>query len=454
MDGVKKTARNSLKTRLSYWISTAILSVAMIAASFTFTSAFEEAHELQDDVLLQMAMLFDRYSLTPNDGTLTPLSQEQLEFQILVQRLGVSSKATVVAPLLALPDDLIDGFHTVELPTQSLRVFVRTLATNPLLNQQPPERIAIAQDTAIRDDIAFETALHTLMPLLILIPILLILLSYILGKILSPITLLAHEIDDQTAHSQQLISTTLLPNEIIPFVDAINRLLSKNSQVINNQKRFIADAAHELRSPITALSLQAQRLEATHLSDDARQKLNALQAGISRSIHLLEQLLSMARQQDIGVQKQLYLSLKMVFVEVIEELYPLAEAKNIDLGFSLDNDAKLNANPVRLKTLIHNLIDNAIRYTPTGGKIDLSIIETERNIEISIKDTGPGIASAEIEKVFEPFYRVLGSNEQGTGLGLAIVASIVAQMHASIHLTASDPLTHCGLCVTVRFTQK
>ncbi|MEM5504398.1 HAMP domain-containing sensor histidine kinase [Shewanella frigidimarina] len=444
MDGVKKCPSNSLKTRLSYWISAAILSVAMIAASFTFSSAFEEAHELQDDVLQQMAVLFDHYSLTLNDGTLTPLSQDQLEFQVSVQLLGSNSASNTLAQnTLALPNTLTDGFHTVNLATQSWRVFVRTLSST--------QRIAIAQDTAIRDDIAFETALHTLMPLLVLIPILLLLLGYILGKILGPISILAHEVDRQTEHDLQLIPTTQLPSEIVPFVEAINRLLSKNSQVIASQKRFIADAAHELRSPITALSLQAQRLQQTQLTDNARQKLNALQAGIGRSIHLLEQLLSMARQQDNSVQQPQNISLKMVFVEVIEDLYPLAEAKEIDLGFSQDNDAELNANPVRLKTLIHNLIDNAIRYTPNGGKIDLSITKTDQYIEMTIKDTGPGIATDEALKVFEPFYRVLGSNEYGSGLGLAIVASIVQQMDAKISLAPTDAVNNCGLCITVRF---
>tara|TARA_R110002050_G_scaffold75275_1_gene161449 strand:- start:1337 stop:2677 length:1341 start_codon:yes stop_codon:yes gene_type:complete len=444
MDGVKKCPRNSLKTRLSYWISAAILSVAIIAASFTFSSAFEEAHELQDDVLQQMAVLFDRYSLTPNDSTLTPLSQDQLEFQVSVQLLGDNPASNPITKnILALPSNLTDGFHTVNLATQSWRVFVRTLSSS--------QRIAVAQETAIRDNIAFETALHTLMPLLVLIPILLLLLGYILGKILSPISILAHDVDRQTEHDLQLIPTTQLPSEIVPFVEAINRLLSKNSQVITSQKRFIADAAHELRSPITALSLQAQRLQQTELTDDARQKLNALQAGISRSIHLLEQLLSMARQQDNSIQQHQRTSLKTVFTEVIEELYPLVEAKEIDLGFSQDSDAQLNANPVRLKTLIHNLIDNAIRYTPSGGKVDLSIIETEQGIEMTIKDTGPGIANTEVQKVFEPFYRILGSNEYGSGLGLAIVASIVQQMDAKISLTPADPVNNCGLCVTVKF---
>lgn len=444
MDGVEKRPSNSLKTRLSYWISAAILSVAIIAASFTFSSAFEEAHELQDDVLQQMAVLFDHYSLTLNNGTLTPLSQDQLEFQVSVQLLGSNSASNALDQnTLALPSNLTDGFHTVNLATQSWRVFVRTLSST--------QRIAIAQDTAIRDDIAFETALHTLMPLLVLIPLLLLLLGYILGKILGPISILAHEVDRQTEHDLQLIPTTQLPSEIVPFVEAINRLLSKNSQVIASQKRFIADAAHELRSPITALSLQAQRLQQTELTDDARQKLNALQAGIGRSIHLLEQLLSMARQQDNSVQQPQKISLKMVFVEVIEDLYPLAEAKEIDLGFSQDNDAELNANPVRLKTLIHNLIDNAIRYTPNGGKIDLSITKTDQYIEMTIKDTGPGIATDEAQKVFEPFYRVLGSNEYGSGLGLAIVASIVQQMDAKISLAPTDAVNNCGLCITVQF---
>ncbi|MGI2178694.1 sensor histidine kinase [Shewanella frigidimarina] len=111
----------------------------------------------------------------------------------------------------------------------------------------------------------------------------------------------------------------------------------------------------------------------------------------------------------------------------------------------------LNANPVRLKTLIHNLIDNAIRYTPNGGKIDLSITKTDQYIEMTIKDTGPGIATDEALKVFEPFYRVLGSNEYGSGLGLAIVASIVQKMDEKISLAPTDAVNNCGLCITVQF---
>jgi two-component system OmpR family sensor kinase len=439
MDGIKKCTSNSLKKRLSYWIFSVILSVAVMAASFTFYNAFEEAHELQDEVLQQMATLFERYSLKPDDGVLTPLTSQQIEFQISVQQLGNTS----IKSGLALPDDLKDGFHTVQLPTQSLRVFVNTLSST--------QRIAIAQDTAIRDDIAFETALNTLLPLLVLIPILLFLIGYIVDKILNPVVILAEQLDLQADHDGQLIPITQLPSEIIPFVEAINRLLSKNSQVIASQKRFIADAAHELRSPITALSLQAQRLEQSSLTDDAREKLNALQAGISRSIHLLEQLLSMARQQDVDALPYQLMSIKAVFVEVIEDLYPLVEAKNIDLGFSQSDEVQLNANPVRLKTLIHNLLDNAIRYTPNGGKIDLCITQSDHYIEMTIKDSGPGIASDEIDKVFEPFYRVLGSNEYGSGLGLAIVASIVKQMQASISLTSADLIMGKGLCVAVRF---
>jgi two-component system OmpR family sensor kinase len=391
--------------------------------------------------LQQMATLFDRYSLTPDDGELTPLALQQLEFQISLQQLGVTSTNTG----LALPDDLNDGFHTIDLQSQSWRVFVHTLSST--------QRIALAQDTAIRDEIAYETALHTLMPLLVLIPILLFLLNYIVDKILSPIRVLAHDIDSQTEPAAQLISTTQLPSEIVPFVEAINRLLSKNTQVIDSQKRFIADAAHELRSPMTALSLQARRLQQTPLTGDARQKLNALQAGINRSIHLLEQLLSMARQQDTSTQQQEQVSLKALFVEVIEELYPLVEAKHIDLGFNQDNDAQLNGNPTRLKTLIHNLLDNAIRYTPNAGKIDLSIIETAQYIRLSIQDSGPGIAQEERLKVFEPFYRVLGSNEYGSGLGLAIVASIVQKMNASISLEPTDKKANAGLTVSVVFNK-
>jgi two-component system OmpR family sensor kinase len=437
MDGLQKRLKHSLQWRLSLWLSLAILGLAVAAGTLSFFGAQNEAHELQDDILRQVALLArapDTAASEPGGADGDP--ESRLTVQTLTQGSGVDRR---IGPL-ALPPTLADGLHTLVLAGVSYRVAVRT--------RPGGERIAVAQRTGVRDEIARDSALRTEMPLLVLVPILLLLVAALVRQMLRPVTRLAAEVDGRDETQLHALPEHGLPTEIRPFITAINRLLARAGQALQTQRRFVADAAHELRSPLAALSLQAERLDAAAMSEQARERLERLREGIERGRALLDQLLSLARAQRDPATVRAELSLRQAWAQVLEDLMPLAETRGIDIGLAEGEDTAVVADASDLHALLKNLIDNAIRYAPPGGQVELSAKRAGRDVVVQIEDDGPGIAEAERSRVLDPFYRVLGTGQTGSGLGLAIAAAVVQRLGGRIELAASTRFAH-GLKITV-----
>lgn len=293
MDGLKRRLNESVHLKLSFTLSLAILVVAVVAGVFSFLSAFDEAHELQDDVLRQVAQLMDRQRLLPAVPTTDiRLKDVDEESRVIVQRLGEVSPSTVgvdAGGVLPLPATLADGLHTLEVGGETFRVLVKTTASG--------ERIAVAQESGFRNEIARDGALRTVMPFLILVPVLLLIVADLVRKMFQPIAALSKEIDQRAEQELHPVEDRHLPVEVRPFAVAINRLLARVSQSMESQRRFVADAAHELRSPLTAMSLQAERLAEAEMSSVARERLTVLRQGIERGRSLLDQLLTLAKAQ-------------------------------------------------------------------------------------------------------------------------------------------------------------
>ena len=445
MDGIQRAVTTSLQFKLSAWIAGVILSIALAAGIFSFIAAFMEANELQDDQLRQVAALIDQNTI-PSTRNMTETEYKALqidsEARIIIQELKPTSANITVSELM-FPVSLPDGIQTLKAKHDHWRVYVKTLHTG--------HRVALAQDTALRDEIARDGALRTLLPFIILIPVLIGMTSILIRRMLKPVRLLADNIDTRSEQELGSLRVDDVPNEIKPFIDAINRLLLRVARSIEMQQRFVADAAHELRSPLTALSLQAESLEATNMPIEAKVRVNKLREGLKRARSLLEQLLALARvQEQQKTPITTTVSIQQVFRRVLEDLMPLAEAKNIDIGVLNSADVSITANETDLITLVKNLADNAIRYTPENGQIDLDVTTQNGRTVITVQDTGPGIPVEEQERVFDPFYRVLGNDEIGSGLGLSIVKTIVERMNGSIRLEnviAADVNT--GLKVSV-----
>ncbi|MEO8600627.1 MAG: ATP-binding protein, partial [bacterium] len=270
-------------------------------------------------------------------------------------------------------------------------------------------------------------------------------------KMFKPLKKMASELDQRSEQDLSEISDTRIPSEIQPFVTAINQLLTRVAQSAAAQRRFVADAAHELRSPLTALSLQAERLEAADMSGQARERLTSLRDGIHRTRGLLDQLLTLARVQESSHGQTASVSIQYVFRQVLEDLMPLAEVKNIDVGVVSELDANVSVQEVDLKTLVKNLLDNAIRYTPDGGRIDLSVRTNDHHVTVQVDDTGPGIPEDERIRVFDPFYRALGNDAVGSGLGLSIVKTIADRVGAKVSFDYTNENLKSGLRVMVIF---
>lgn len=447
MDGFKKRLSESIQFRLSFWLAVAIFSVAVIAGIIAFLSAYEETQEFQDEVLLQIAALFDHEHLPIEHlGNINRGDDHDEELRIIVQYL--SENDTHVAhddnsnkKRVSFPVNLSDGLHTVMADGKEYRVKVKTTFNG--------ERIAIAQETLVRHEVAIDTALLTLTPFIILVIFLLWILANLVRNIFRPITQLAAEIDTRKEQELHPLASADIPIEVRPFILAINRLLSRVEQSMETQRRFVADAAHELRSPLTALLLQADRLADTEMSDQARARLIVLHQGIERGRNLLNQLLALARVQSAPLAPNTSVSVLYIYRRVLEDLMPLAEAKHIDIGVTEERDARVFVGELDLIAVIKNLVDNSIRYTPEGGRIDLGLTIKGANAVLQIKDSGPGIPAVELERVFDPFYRVLGSDEIGSGLGLSIVKTITDRVGAEVHLTFADEKKQTGLCATV-----
>ena len=448
MDGFKRRLNASLQLKLSFSLSLAILVVAVVAGIVSFVSALHEAHELQDDTLRQIATLIDRQGvpfLQSRAGA--TVASDDKDSRIVVEYLAdVGQQGAGIADAearLPIPADLPDGAHTLRIKGESFRVLVKTAAGGG--------RIAVTQETDVRDEIARDAALQTSMPFLILVPILVFLIADLVRKMFRPIAALSLEIDRRAERELHPIETSHLPVEVRPFVVAINRLLTRVAQSMEAQHRFVADAAHELRSPLTALSLQAERLAEAEMSTTARERLRSLRQGIERGRNLLDQLLTLARAQSPSepLPATQAVSVQSVYRRVLEDIMPLAEAKEIDVGVEGTEDALVRASELDLIAIVKNLVDNAIRYTPRGGKVDLSVRGTPSHVLLRVIDNGPGIAPDERERVFDPFYRTLGSDEVGSGLGLSIVKAIAERLGAEVRLEFADETGRSGLCVSV-----
>lgn len=444
MDGRQGLLDGSLQFKLSAWLALVIAGVALAAGLFSYGAAFREANELQDDQLRQIAALVGHQHVALTQ-TVAPAEVSDPESRVVLQVLERTDQQIAKAPdsSVAFRLDMVDGFQTVNVDHNNWRVLVKTLDSGM--------RIVVGQRTSVRDEIARDSALHTLLPFVVLIPILLVLVGELIRKMLKPVKDLAADIDLRTQDDLRSVGETHIPVEIRPFVVAINRLLSRVTNAMAGQRRFLADAAHELKTPLTALSLQAELLGAADMSDQARQRLAVLEGGLLRSRKLLDQLLALARAQDSPQTSLQPVSVRAVFLQVAEDLMPLARAKGIDLGMVGEHDCAVLATEVDLFTLVKNLVDNAIRYTPEGGKVDLSMSAIQGLTELVIADTGPGINEEERARVFDPFYRVLGHEEMGSGLGLSIVQTIAQRVGANIRLEHANTSEKTGLRVVVSF---
>lgn len=293
-------------------------------------------------------------------------------------------------------------------------------------------------------DRAHSAAIAALLPLLFAIPVVWLVISLVLGRAFRRLARLTEEIGGRDATDTTVIALDHAPSEVRPLVVAMNGLLARLRGLMDQQRDFVADAAHQLRTPLAALTLEVGNLRA-----GASDRLPFVEAAVRRASALAAQLLRLARQEAGPRRARVAVALLPLVNEVIGALAPLAIARNIDLGLVAQVDAIALGDREDFYTLVEIVLENALRYTPAGGTVDVAMRRAPAGTEIAIRDTGPGIPPAALPRVFERFFRVEGQDAEGSGLGLAI-ADLVAQRHG-VTLSICNLATPGGLEAVLSF---
>jgi two-component system OmpR family sensor kinase len=342
-------------------------------------------------------------------------SQPERDIVLTIWKDGMATPYRSTEPSLALPRDAEPGFATTSVSGENWRIY--TL-------RDPSIVIQVAQRSRVRHDLAQETSLNTLWPMIVLVPLVWVAVLLVVRRALRRLTRLGAQVQaiDMT-HFEQL-STSGVPTEIRPFIVSINKMIERLEQSIEGERKFVSDAAHELRTPLTALQLQADNLQ-PHIAPGNQERFRELQSGIRRSGRMIAQLLRLARA-DAAVQADTLtrVDVSKVVVDAVAEVLPIAMKRNIDIGADEMASAHVRANEADIGIAVRNLVSNAIRYTPDGGKVDLSVEVRDNMVWIEVVDTGPGIDEALLPRVFDRFFRA-NVQIEGSGLGLSIVQAIV-----------------------------
>jgi len=425
----------SLRGRLFVGLTAIIVLAGCVGGAFSYFWAFDEAIEMQDSILIQIG------SLLQNGGVKSDQSLHGVDAdaEVDVVELGTAPRGSAEERQLWR---LQDGLNVVSHAGQSKRVLLRT--------RPDGSRFAVLQPTDVRDDIAGNMAFRTLLPIAALIPCLLLVTALVIAGSLRPMVRLAGDLDLRRADDMNPLPLAGTPSELHPFIASINGLLERMKSMMDQQRRFIADAAHELRTPITALGLQAENLDPVDLPEAARERVAALRQGMARTKHLLEQLLALARHDAGSPGEAVVVPLDRAVKDLVADLLPDAARKGIDLGFDLIEPVATRGEPVMLATMIRNLLDNAVRYTPRGGCVDIGVYREGGEAVVQIEDTGPGIPTGDIDRIFEPFFRGSEPAEDGTGLGLSIVKRITDRLGGTVVLENISGAGSTGLRATVR----
>jgi two-component system OmpR family sensor kinase/two-component system sensor histidine kinase QseC len=427
---------NSIRARLLVALIILVAVVSLLAAAVTYRRVLSETSNLFDYQLRQMALsLRSQISLAPRVEV--PPDQGDTDFVIQIWDL-FGARVYLSRPGLPMINQTILGYADLSLRGEAWRAYGLQTADGV---------IQIAQPVRVREAFARAAALRVVIPLMLLLPIMIAAVAWIVRRGLLPLRDVTAEVQRRDVRSLTPLAAGNLPLEIAPLVSELNRLLARLQAAFAVQRAFISDAAHELRSPLTALRLQLQLLDRAPDAAARTEARERLGAAVERAIHLAEQLLTLARSdpQESGGRVE-PVDLGAVAAQGITDTHALAIVRNIDLGLEAEPGITVRGDCEALRTLIRNLVDNAVRYTPSGGSVRVHGRNAGDRAVLEVTDTGPGIPPAERARVFDRFYRRAAVQESGTGLGLAIVKAIAERHGARVAL---DEAQGGGLKVTV-----
>jgi two-component system, OmpR family, sensor kinase len=414
---------NSIRGRLLLWQISALLLTGLLASVITYGLAWDAFNRIRDYSLEQIAYSVVRHGIEYDNEE--EVRNDRGQF---VSQIWAADGSLLFSSLEDIgPPRQEPGLHVLTWERTEWRVY--SLKEGGLT-------IQVATTSASRARRFAAIAPWLLLPLALLVVVLGLLIRAAVTRALAPLEQVRSEIGRRGVQSLHRLDSRSLPDEVAPLVDALNDLLVRLDQALVSQRRFIADAAHELRTPLTAVKLQAQIARRTDNEAEREAALTQLASGVDRAAHLVDQLLGMARLEPAARQAVFApLALDVLVKQVVADLSALAEARDIDLGVGECAAITLVGQAESLRMMLGNLIDNAVRYTPGGGRVDVELQEQAGIARLSVSDSGPGIPEAERERVFERFQRLAGADIPGSGLGLSIVKQVVDLHGGTITLT-------------------
>ncbi|HUN72380.1 MAG TPA: ATP-binding protein [Steroidobacteraceae bacterium] len=434
--------RGSLRTSLLVWLLGGVVLVGAAGGFVVYRNALAEADAFFDYHLKETALFLRDQPVEYQFPT--PIPPNDVAYDFVVQIWTIDGRRIYIGPEQAvLPNSTALGYSTVNSSVGQWRVYGAV---------SPTKVVQVAQPMSVRRQEAAQLALRTLEPFGLLVPLLGLIVWLAVGHALQPLQRLAKAVKARRVHALEPLSDEKLPEEVQPLVGSLNDLLERLTAALDRERAFMADAAHELRTPLTALHLQLGALARAGTEPERAEAMGKLSAGVQRAIRLVEQMLALARQEPRAEPVRTRFALDELAREVVAELVPLADARRIDLGMSEARAVFVRGERDALATLIRNLVDNAVRYTPSGGRVDISVAhsaETPPRAILKVSDNGPGIAPEERVRVFDRFYRRPGTAAPGSGLGLAIVQAIATAHDAAVEL--GEGAAGRGLAVTVSF---
>lgn len=406
----------SLRRSALLWMTALLAVVGALAFAIAYEMARREAADFLDGQLRQVA-------LNAGEGLAeiaVPTAKLDPEDEFVINIWNAAGESVrKPANGIELPRQVNLGFSSIVADGEEWRVY---------LASDGRRTVQAAQRMSVRDEMAESAAIQAGVPVLGAIPLAWLVIGWALNRVLGGLSGLAQNIAARATDCRDPISVLGVPMEVLPLVEAMNSLAVRLQEAVVQQQRFVSDAAHELRTPLAALQVQIDNLQATAKAEQAEPMLE-IRAGIRRASMLLDQLLRMARLEeptdDAATEA---IDLTELVTQCVANFVYLASSKGVDLGMSRRDSASISGSSSQLRMLFGNLIDNAIRYTPAGGVVDVSVLRVDRSTVVEIADTGCGIAAEHFPRLFDRFFRAAPPNIEGSGLGLAI-AGAVAKRH-------------------------
>lgn len=437
----------SLQLQLLAGTLTFVGAVWLVLSVVAWREAESEAEELFDAHLAQTAALLVVLSGEESSELLEELPSHRyarkVAFQIWSDKGRLLARSST-APREPLTDQM-KGFSDRRINGRYWRIYSK-------VDDLHHHRILVAESYEARNAVGKELAKHLLTPLVFALPLLALGLVLLMRQRFKTLHRLATSISQRSPDRLDPIDLADVPNEIQPMVDQTNRLLQRVSDSIEQERRFTADAAHEIRTPLAVIRTYAQVAAAAKDVEERERSLLSVVQASDRATHLLAQLLTMARLDNDALTNNFEIcDLRKIAVEVIAEITPHALEKKVEVMLDEGSPSWVMGEPALLAVLLRNLIDNAIRYSPSNTFVAVTIKNTDRQIRLTVSDQGPGIPAKERERVLSRFTRLAGHSAPGTGLGLSI-ALRVAQIHGAT-LSLQDGAGEYGLSVCVSFRE-